>query len=257
MNKSKFITLAASSLLAMAFIFSCSNESEPLTDSRDGKVYKTVKIGKQIWMAENLNYDGAENKDMVVEALKDHFIPYQEDGSLGKCYNNDPANCKKYGRLYDWAEAMGSSFGGVYAASFHLSKQNLDDTEYKGICPEGWHLPSYLEWDTLYRYIDKDIENKLKAKSGWKNDNGTDDYNFTALPSGIYNCFYKNFGKLVLDCTTQGFNLLGDKGFWWTATEVDASYANNWEIVDLLLLQNKGSKDKATSMSVRCVKDQK
>jgi uncharacterized protein (TIGR02145 family) len=114
------------------------------TDSRDKKTYKSVKIGDQIWMAENLNYD--------------------TKGSL--CYENKPDNCKKYGRLYDWNTAV-------------------------KICPSGWHLPNDKEWEALLNFAGsvkgKVAGKKFKAISGWEvGSNGTDDYGFSALPSGGY-----------------------------------------------------------------------
>jgi len=136
-----------------------------------GKTYKTAKIGTQTWLAENLNYEA--------------------EGSV--CYENNPANCAKYGRLYNWEAA-------------------------KKVCPKGWHLPSNAEWDKLYRFVDGDKGTKspyksetagkyLKAKSGWNKDgNGTDDYGFSALPGG-----YGNSGG--------SFSGVGDYGSWWSTNE--------------------------------------
>jgi len=131
-------------------------------DPRDGKKYRTVKIGKQVWMAQNLNYEA--------------------EGS--KCYNNDSAKAKKYGRLYDWETAMKA-------------------------CPEGWHLPSDAEWDELINYA---YSHGLKASSGWNNDaftgnsaNGSDVYGFSALPGGKG----EGFG---------GFSSIGDEGNWWSSS---------------------------------------
>jgi uncharacterized protein (TIGR02145 family) len=99
------------------------------TDARDGKTYKTVNIGKQTWMAENLDY-------------------YGEDGYLGLCYGEKirkPENCKKYGRLYYWNEAMET-------------------------CPKGWHLPDTTEWNELINFAGGIYVagKKLKARTGWK-----------------------------------------------------------------------------------------
>jgi len=112
-------------------------EKGSFVDLRDGKGYKTVKLDKQTWMAENLNYNASNSK----------------------CYDNDQANCQKYGRLYDWATAM-------------------------NVCPKGWHLPSDEEWEVLVDFAGGAIAgNILKASSGWvENGNGIDAAGFSALP---------------------------------------------------------------------------
>jgi uncharacterized protein (TIGR02145 family) len=181
-----------------------------------GQTYKTVKIGEQTWMAENLNYEA--------------------EGS--KCYDNNPANCAKYGRLYNWETAM-------------------------KVCPKGWHLPSNEDWDKLLRFIDGNIGAEspyqsptagkhLKATSGWDNDiednssNGTDAYGFSALPGGKYghNVFY---GVIFYD--------IGFKGYWWSANEEDRTltyllYLNNSLWAFLFLAGNMFD-----LLSVRCLQD--
>ena len=139
----------------------------------EGQTYKTIVIGTQTWMAENLNYNA----------------------SGSRCYKDDLSNCTEYGRLYSWATAM-------------------------TVCPDGWHLPSDNEWNTLVNYAggSSTAGAKLKARSGWvgvSNGNGTDDYGFSALPGGVvvYNSQYPN-----------GFSSdIGGGGSWWGITENGAN----------------------------------
>lgn len=132
-----------------------------MIDSRDGQVYKTVKIGNQVWMAENLNYE--------------------IDSSF--CYNDSAEYCAKYGRLYRWATAVGkpeSECG--YGKICSLPSGNI-----QGVCPSGWHMPSKAEWDTLFNAVGGQLTagKMLKSTSDWIQDgNGTDEFGFSVLPSG-------------------------------------------------------------------------
>jgi len=104
-------------------------EKEMYTDSRDGKEYKTVTIGTQTWMSENLNYAAHGSKCGNLDS--DSFVDFNTD------------ICDKYGRLYDWATAL-------------------------TVCPDGWHLPSDEEWTALTDYAGNSIAGKkLKTASGW------------------------------------------------------------------------------------------
>ena len=130
------------------------------TDSRDGQTYRTVKIGSQTWMAENLNYE-----------MKDSY-----------CYRDSAKYCKKYGRIYTWPAAVGKSekecgYGHVCGLSGRV----------RGVCPSGWHLPSNEEWETLIDFVGGEsvMGQMLKSTSGWeRNRNGLDKYGFNALPAG-------------------------------------------------------------------------
>jgi uncharacterized protein (TIGR02145 family) len=127
-----------------------------LTDDRDQQVYRTVTIGTQTWMAENLNY--------------------KTDSSW--CYDNDTSYCRKYGRLYQWSAAMG-------LASTYNSTSWSGTLPHQGACPSGWHVPSDAEWSTLVQYVDSATSGtKLKSTSGWSSNTGTDAYGFRVLPAG-------------------------------------------------------------------------
>jgi len=190
----------------------------------DGEAYSAVLIGDQTWMARNLNYNA--------------------NGSV--CYDNEPSNCTTYGHLYNWATAMNLS------ADCNASTcANKVKDKHQGICPEGWHIPSNEEWNTLKMVIggSSTAGIKLKAKSGWddyegKSGNGTNDYGFSALPGGA--------GYSLGDFTQK--KLLG---YWWGSTEKDATYAWQWFAdfrIDSANIYSENTK--SLRCSVRCLKDQ-
>jgi uncharacterized protein (TIGR02145 family) len=155
----------------------------------NGQKYRTVVIGGKRWMAENLNY-----------------VP---DSGNSWCYYNDNRYCNQYGRLYDWATAMGIS------TSYNNSSWWGSDVKHRGICPVGWHLPSRAEWNNLVSAVGSSAGPKLKSTSGWNGSgNGTNDFGFSALPGGVR---YSNAGF--------GNAGAGDYGYWWTATERESLYA--------------------------------
>ena len=213
-----------------------------LTDDRDGQTYKTVKIGEQWWMAENLNY-----------AYTDVLFKYDSytSDSTSWCYDNDAANCAKYGRLYTWAAAMDSvgtwSTNGM-GCGYYMECSPTNPV--RGICPEGWHLPDATEWNALFDAVGGKATAgiMLKSTEGWndKDDgtsgNGTDAYSFSELPAG---------GR---DCNGNFLNE-GNNAFFWSSTEDGSNYA-----YDMYLGYNgdgAGLYDsyKSNGFSVRCLKD--
>jgi len=199
-----------------------SSSSSSFRDSRDDKTYKWVKIGTQTWMAENLNYNAVNSK----------------------CYNNVTANCTQYGRLYDWATAMGRD--STYNDKLYGKG---DEIKIQGICPNGWHIPNKAEWDTLMTFVgDSTAGTKLKAAKGWNNDdngnsgNGTDDYDFSALPGGR--------GQ-----SSGYFDAVGYYGNWWSASESDSNVAYRIYMRSDYKSVEWDTIDKSILFSVRCLQD--
>ncbi len=163
-----------------------AQDTASFTDSRDGKIYKTIKMGTQTWMAENLAYKA---------------------GNGCWAYNDNPENVAKYGYLYYYETA-------------------------KTACPEGWHLPSDMEWNLLVKYLGGD-----KVAGGKLKENG-----FVPLPGGFRNGFGIYSG-------------LGTHGMWWSSSWSTAM--NAW--YRLLTFDSgkfeKRSLGKISGFSVRCVKD--
>jgi len=187
---------------------------------------RTVTIGEQVWMKENLNCDV----------------------SGSKCLNNDPANCVKYGRLYDWTTAM------ALPASCQSSNcYSQIKPKHQGICPSGWHIPSNEDWNVLMFVVGgySTAGRKLKATSGWEDcgpvgsDNRyicEDAFGFSALPSGI------------------GYS----DGGWWSASEASIEAVSEFAYTMSIEYDNDGlsTKDggfddgsKSLLLSVRCLQD--
>ena len=216
---------------------SSSEQAEgTLTDSRDGQTYKTVTIGTQTWMAENLNY-----------AYTD--VPYNYSGntsdSTSWCYSNAAANCTKYGRLYTWAAAMDSV--GTWSTNGKgcgYGKTCSPTYPVRGVCPEGWHLPTQTEWNTLFTAVggQSTAGKMLKSTSGWNSsDNGTDAYSFSALPAG----YRYSSGNFILEGSFASF---------WSSSE---SYSRGAYRMALDYNDNAflDGDYKDLGFSVRCVKD--
>lgn len=192
-----------------------------------GRKYRTVKIGNQIWMAENLDYKFDVNVSQ---------IPIGQSGTPSTpsawYYDNNEASygidgTYKCGLLYNW----------------HAAKY-LDDNKAT-LLPSGWHVPSNTEWTNLRNTIGNNPGTKLKAlnnsitsnwPSGW---GGIDDYGFTALPSGYYDGSFSNLGSYSL---------------FWTSTELDSSYAYFRSLGKGTSLDSN-SNGKIFGYSLRLVKD--
>jgi len=222
----------------------CKTETEDdceygeLTDNRDGQTYKTVKIGDQWWMAENLNFDpGQGGSDDA-----------KYDWSW--CYKDNADNCVKYGRLYTWAAAIDSvklatdvenpldcGYGKVCGLASADSA-----TLIQGICPNGWHLPSETEWEKLFEVVggQSTAGNVLKSQTGWESKNGTDAFGFSAVSAGHRNVF-------------GVYN--GDDAYFWGSTEANRYYAYRMYLDYNYDNASLTRYDKFLGHSVRCVKD--
>ncbi|MGA7720140.1 MAG: FISUMP domain-containing protein [Ignavibacteriaceae bacterium] len=182
-----------------------------------GQTYHTVKIGSQCWLKENLNVGT--------------MIPVSQDqttkvGVIEKyCYNDDSANCKNQGGLYQWNEAM---------------QYSSESTQ--GICPSGWHIPGADEFQTLESAVSLS-GNALKARGQGLGDGaGTNTSGFSALLAGFRHHEGYYDGLNVYSC-------------FWSSTEGDP------ETSYFVRLTNVGVKiyvydyNKNYGLSIRCIKD--
>ena len=203
-----------------------------MTDERDGKTYKTVKIGDQTWMAENLNFDPGQGGSGNAK--------YDWSWCYGNDQNNDPKRCDVTGRVYTWAAAMDSVTTGCGCGNMCSSTKPV-----RGICPTGWHLPSYDEWNALFKAVaDSSTAGKvLKSQTGWKNDgNGTDGFGFSALPAG-----YRDREGICWG--------IGGYALFWSSSEhsVYSAYRIGLKFdYDKVFLEYR---NKQEVFSVRCLKD--
>ena len=228
-------------------------EHGTMTDERDGQVYKTVKIGDQWWMAENLNYAYPHT--------------FGDLDSTSWCYNNEPDNCAKYGRLYIWEATMDCNafeYTDNYYDYYSFCTEQVYKTEesfnfYRGICPENWHIPSHDEWALLKSTVNN-FATDLKSTVDWRDDgNGSNILGFSALPAGGCKAYSSN------KCFEAG-----QKTCFWTTRQIDRTIHDIapitwndyfWASIFCLTATSKDIFndviDKyAYALSVRCVKDQ-
>ncbi len=202
------------------------------TDARDSHEYEWVKIGDQVWMAENLAYltsVGPYNEGSETDSYYQVYNYYGSSVNEAKFENA----FLTYGVLYNWPAALNA-------------------------CPDGWHLPTDAEWKQLEIFLgmsqsDADYSDwrgtsegeKLKATSGWDNNGGgTDDYGFSALPGGFHGM------------SGEGFGAEGEASFFRSATEYSSSIAWNRGLNDNGSDVNRDNVNhKGYAFSVRCIRD--
>ncbi len=212
--------------------------SGTFTDTRDNKVYNWVKIGNQVWMAENLKYLPSVNQvaDGSEDLAGSYYYVYDYDGTDVNAAKAT-SNYTTYGVLYNWTAAMAGS-----------ASSTANPSGVQGVCPTGWHLPSDAEWTELTDYLGgiSDAGGKLKetGTTHWYSPNtgATNETGFTALPGGNRS-------------NSGAFDTVGSNGYWWSATEFIATYAwyrNLYYIGSNVYRYYDG---KEVGFSVRCVRD--
>ncbi len=195
----------------------------------DGNVYKTVTIGTQTWMAENLK-TSKYSDGTIIPNVKDS-LEWEKLTTDAWCYyNNDAAYNAKYGKLYNW---------------YAVSKTTNGN---KNVCPTGWHAPSDSEWTVLTDYLGGEIVVGGKMKevgtTSWNSPN-TDATNislFSALPGGNRYDGGNYF--------SNGYN-----GFWWSSTEYNTNVAWFRNLNYYFSDANRNNFNKRNGFSVRCLKD--
>ncbi len=212
------------------------------TDTRDGTVYKTVTIGGQVWMAENLKYLPSVVGSGTGSYTTPYYYVYGYSGT-NVAEAKATTNYTAYGVLYNWEAA-------------------------KAACPPGWHLPTDAEWTAMENYLADNgfnydgttggtggkIAKSLGSASGWRSSSntgtvGNTDYpeyrnksGFTALPGG-----YRNF--------PGAFDFIGGRGYWWSATEHYAFLAWYRYMNFSSSHVHRSYDDVTIGFSVRCVRD--
>ncbi|MCB9496187.1 MAG: hypothetical protein H6686_04780 [Fibrobacteria bacterium] len=250
--------LRAVSLLVFFFLVSCGDpsgsgsvrpggaEGEPLPgggvpgpdllDRRDGRTYRTVVVGSQVWMAENLGLDTFDGR---------------------WSHSCDARGCAAPGRFYTWPMAMADTSLGNWCDVF---------ASPRGICPAGWHLPDSSEWNTLARAlggVDR-AGSRLKSSSGWMprpdgtSGGGREGVGFDARPAGYWATGDQGYGWYGRTPVDSAFLEAGYRAAFWSGTNrTHFSCTSAWGA--FLSNQDDGirllSVPRATALSIRCLRD--
>jgi len=184
-----------------------------------GKIYNTVIIGTQTWFKENLDIG------TMIQSTTSGFE--QTDNSIIEkyCYDNDLSNCEVYGGLYEWTEAM----------------QYVTTEGTQGICPSGWHIPTYTEYQTINSYVNNQAVKLIDESQTMSGYVPTNETGFSALFAG----YRYNYNGSFYD--------LSHRTFFWSSTNGSSAY-----FIHLYYNQSYvtfGNDRKYYGFSIRCLKD--
>lgn len=196
-----------------------------VTDERDGEKYKTVKIGNQIWTAENMRFYKSNDGKLKADSSWCY-------GETDPDATND--SCTIYGRHYTFDSAL------LY-----------DSTSTQGICPKGWHIPSRNDFETLMEILNRENPDNggasnLKSLDGWytqaRNHPNNDKYGFTAYPAG-----YKLSDRRLLND--------GSDAYFLSSTKLGMTGVYTFELCAMTDNLIQSSQSRPTAVSVRCLRD--
>jgi uncharacterized protein (TIGR02145 family) len=199
-----------------------------MTD-QEGHVHKTIAIGSQVWMAENLNTSVYRNGDAITTNFSNTDWNNTANGAWA-FHSDNTSNACPYGKLYNWFACV----------------------DARQLCPTGWHVPSAEEWNVLTDYLGGTAVAGGKMKSVGTNDVGTglwfspntadNSSGFSGVPGGAR-------GALGI------FNGLTQFGSYWSSSESNAQNAERRSLDYFLSSVVTDMKDKNLGFSVRCVRD--
>ena len=201
-------------------------DSTSIYDKRDDNRYKTLAVGEDVWMAENLRFAAP--------------------GSF--CYEDKDIRCRNYGRLYPWHVAMRLPEDFIENSLDSVSQGAVVE-EHQGICPDGWHIPRQEEWMRLGQFAinkRKGLAAALKSREGWAQGDMTKNNNasgFNALPAGIR---FRNDGE---------FTELGTSAYFWAAEGGGGLGAAYWYVVSSKDEFKSEEDFDGNAYSLRCVKN--
>lgn len=210
--------------------FNCGDQ----VSDYDGNTYGTIQIGNQCWFIENLKTTHFSNGDEIINVTDVDDWQDLGNNNTGKAYcwyNNDISNKDIYGALYTYATATNGDNSG---------------SSVQGICPDGWHLPSKAEFETLANFVGENPAPKLAGNASLWEDGGIEDSpnfgtsGFNALPGGLRIPEFMNIGVAA---------------YFWTNTEESETNAHWFRIVNNNNNITLSSVGKVLGQSVRCVKD--
>lgn len=234
-------------VFALFFTLSCENDEPELDDNTlngrttavfnsnkkygkvidvDGNLYKTIVIGTQTWMAENLRTTSYRNGEIIYKAVEN--TEWSNLTNAAYCNYNNTNNLDTiatYGRLYNW-----------FAAA-----------DERGIAPKGWRIPTIADWDILIEYLGGDTiaGNKMKEAGNlhWDSPNGSDNSSgFTALPGGRR---YKS----------NNSNDIGYYSIFWAIPSYNESAAPFLYLFSWNSIFYRGLNYKVNGYSIRCIKE--
>ncbi len=246
----------------------------PTVTDHQGNVYNTVQIGQQCWTKENMRCTTSPSTGTTILTTANHYAyseysyyPYSYSSKMAYYPNGDSSQVTTYGLLYNWNAAV-DTFNTAYeeiSTNTNYDNHNAVSVTFvgnrRGICPEGWHVPSDEEWTQLEYYVSNksqylcgnnsdNIAKALSSNTNW--DNSTND---CAVGNDLYSNNTTDFSAVPSGSFSQNsFGSFGSRTYFMSITEFEDNCAYGRYIINNSANVNRDAFAKYNGYSVRCVK---